>query len=257
MKLVYLIVLSLVLCALATRSLKPGVGDKLQEDMPHVSCNGSSSCPTWFSCNADKKCQCKSRHDIILCDETKMLSAVPNCHCVTFDSNTGDVFAFACIYTCGANVRNNYRILPQNLNASNFQICSAFHRTGILCGDCDKNQSNLVLSYNLACVECPNAAKNWWKFFLFGFGPLTLFCLFVVLFSINVTSSHLHGVVFFSQIASMPQFVRVLLLVLKSRPIFFKMAMFIAPFYSLWNLDVLRSLIQTFVLMLARLRLLP
>ena len=60
-----------------------------------------------------------------------------------------------------------------------------------------------------------------------------------------MTSSHLHGVVFFSQLISMPQYVRVLLLVLQShdRPTLNTIARITLPFYSMWNLDVLYSVL--------------
>ncbi len=41
--------------------------------------------------------------------------------------------------------------------------------------------------------------SNWWKYVLAAFLPLTIFYFFVVLFEINVTSSHLHGFVFYCQ----------------------------------------------------------
>ncbi len=208
-------------------------------------CNDNSTCPTWFSCNsAKKKCQCENGHDVILCDNSRMLSAVPTCRCLTLDSNTGDIFAGACVYSCGGYEHHNYHLLPQSLNATNFPMCSSLHRTGILCGDCESNRRSPVLSYNLSCIDCPNARENWWKFFLYGFGPLTLFYLFVLLFSINVTSSHLHGVVFFSQVISMPQYVRVFQLVLQSHghPMFSAVTKFTLPFYSIWNLDALYSI---------------
>ena len=72
-----------------------------------------------------------------------------------------------------------------------------------------------------------------------AFVPLTFFYMFIVIFSINMTSSHLHGVVCFSQIISMPVFVRTVLLVLDTNnnsgqlittKVFF-------AFFSFWNLD--------------------
>ena len=160
------------------------------------------------------------------------------------DPNTGDIFAGACVYSCGGFGHHIYRVLLRNLNAMNFPIYSSLHRTGILCGDCENNRKSPVLSYNLNCIDCPNASRNWWKFFLYGFGPLTLFYLFVLLFNINVTSSHLYGVVLFSQLISIPQYTRVFMLVLQSHghPLFATVTKFTLPLYSIWNLDVLRSL---------------
>ena len=91
-------------------------------------------------------------------------------------------------------------------------------------------------------MECPDGYKNWWKFIVFGFAPLTFFFLIILFFNINVTSSHLHGVVFFSQCVSLPQFVCVLLLVVEPHPKVLKLANTILPLYSFWNPDLFRSL---------------
>ena len=49
------------------------------------------------------------------------------------------------------------------------------------------------------------------KFILAGFVPLTFFYFFVVFIKINVTSSRLHGVVWFSQALSSPALARLIL----------------------------------------------
>ena len=245
MKLIHLAILVSSFIIIIPTHSKARLSDKQTDMRPSNTCNDSNSCPTWFSCklNATKmKCQCENGHDNVLCDNNRMLSAVPICHCVTMDSNTGDIFAGACVYSCGGFGHRIYRLLPQKLNATNFPICSSLHRTGILCGDCENNRRSPVLSYSFTCMECPNAGRNWWKFFIYGFGPLTLFYLFVLLFNINVTSSHLHGVVLFSQAISTSQYVRVLMVVLQSHPMFITITKFTLPFYSVWSLDVLRSL---------------
>ena len=49
-------------------------------------CSNNSTCPTWFTCNAKKKCQCNDgQRDRILCDDQAQISAVSNCNCVTYD----------------------------------------------------------------------------------------------------------------------------------------------------------------------------
>ena len=44
--------------------------------------------------------------------------------------------------------------------------------------------------------------------------PLTVFYFFILAFKINVTSSRLHGVVWYSQLIAMPNFVRIMLFTL-------------------------------------------
>ena len=133
-----------------------------------------------------------------------------------------------------------HAVNPRQLNIN---FCTQFHRKGPLCGDCEDGYSPFVLSYNLSCVKCPDGHKNWWKFILAGFVPLTFFYFIVVLFNINVTSSRLHGVVWFSQTISMPLFIyAVLLTLLKERVDLILVKIFLV-FHSFWNLDIFRSVI--------------
>ena len=132
--------------------------------------------------------------------------------------------------------------LPQKSEALlNKSVCTSFHRTGLLCGDCEEGYSPFVLSYNFSCVKCPDGHKNWWKFILVGFVPLTFFYFFVVIFNINMTSSRLHGVVWFSQVITMPQFIR--LLMSELNPHLLIAAKTFTMFYSFWNLDLFRSVL--------------
>ena len=72
----------------------------------------------------------------------------------------------------------------------------------------------------------------------------TVFYLFILVFNVNVTSSRLHGVVWYSQFMSMPQFIRIVLLVLSKEDIKqLAVAKVGFVFYSLWNLDIFRSIL--------------
>ena len=179
-------------------------------------CSNNSTCPTWFTCNAEKRCHCDSRHTTaIVCDNQAQISAVLNCNCVTYDSESKSTCVGSCFYNCLSSSSLFIQELPKNPETLiNNSACTSFHRTGLLCGDCEEGYSPLVFSYNLSCVECPDGHKNWWKFVLAGFVPLTVFYLFILVFNINVTSSRLHGVVWYSQFMSTPPFVRIILLVL-------------------------------------------
>ena len=101
-----------------------------------------------------------------------------------------------------------------------------------------------ILSYNLSCVKCPDAHRNWWKFILAAIVPLTFFYFFVVLFNINVTSSRLHGVVWFSQTMSTPALVRLIMVSFRygNQRSLIAAKLFILS-YSFWNLDLFCSVI--------------
>jgi hypothetical protein len=92
------------------------------------------------------------------------------------------------------------------------------------------------------CIPCPNGASNWWKYMLMAFLPLTLFSFTILFFKVNITSSNLLGFVFYSQIVSLPQLLRILINVqiLKDRPLGLKAIRYIGVLYGFWNLDFFR-----------------
>ena len=214
-------------------------------------CSNDSTCPTWFICSEQKNCQCGDEHsNAVVCDTENKKSALLDCHCVTYDRNSGVTYLGLCFYNCQNNnpEKNRdfvYKELPRKPEELlNNSACTHFHRAGILCGDCEEGYSPFVLSYNVSCVKCPDGHKNWWKFILAGFVPLTFFYFFVVIFNINVTTSRLHGVVLFSQALSMPAFIRVIMSALShGSPHLLIATKTILVFYSFWNLDLLRSVI--------------
>ncbi len=87
------------------------------------------------------------------------------------------------------------------------------------------------------------------EIFLVGFLPLTAFYLLILVFNINVTSSHLHGVVWYSQTLSMPAFIRIILLACRVQEVkYLNILKTIFVFYSLWNLDLFRSILPNICL---------
>ena len=179
---------------------------------------------------------------MIACDEHAEKATVSNCHCVTYDNVTKDTQVGSCYYNCEKLAHKTlydrvYHLLPKNQTELTAKTCGRFNRTGTLCGQCAPGLSPFVLSYNLSRVECPDGNKNWWKFILAGFVPLTFFYMFIVVFNINITSSHLNGVVIFSQAITMPALARNLFLAFTTRPDFLRVLKIAFPLYSFWNLD--------------------
>ena len=193
-------------------------------------------------------CQCGNKQDhAIACDDKLQSSAVLDCYCVTYDNKSRSTYLGLCFFNCGNYKKTDtvYQSLPTNAEMLiNGSICTDFNRAGLLCGNCQDGYSSFVLSYNFSCVKCPNGNRNWWKFILAGFGPLTFFYFFVILFNINVTSSHLHGVVWFSQMLSIPALERTIMLAgHRENPNILKIPRVLGPFYSIWNLDFFRTVI--------------
>ena len=211
-------------------------------------CSHDSECPTWFTCNSSNICQCGNGHNnAVVCDEESLSSAVLDSYCVTYDEGSRSTYLGSCFYNNDDHKHTGtvYKELPTNAEMLiNGSVCANFNRAGLLCGNCEDGYSPLVLSYNLSCVKCPDGHKNWWKFILAGFVPLTFFYFFMVLLNINVTSSRLHGVVWFSQTLTFPILVRLIMLAVHSEyPNLLKISKASILLYSVWNLDFFRSVI--------------
>ena len=212
----------------------------------YTNCSNDIGCPTWYTCNDQRQCTCNNdRNDAVICDARSFRSAVLDCNCVTYNAQTKSTFTGSCYYNCEINKKFVYSWLPQNPETLiNGSICTYFHRAGLLCGDCEEGRSPLVLSYNLSCVRCPDGHKNWWKFLLVAFVPLTFFYFIILLFNINVTSTRLHGVVWYSQALSTPILARLIMSAASlNAPALLKPIKVMFIFFSFWNLDILRSVL--------------
>ena len=215
-------------------------------------CVTDDDCPPWMECEKNKtECQCRNQSfygGIVVCDEHSGRLSVSDCNCVTYVNNTGQnsVIVGSCIENC-INIGSNqydviYHPLPLSMYDFNKNICgSHLNRGGRLCGECLPGFSPLSYSFNMTCVNCTEGNRNLWKFFLVVFAPITLFYFIVLFFKINATSSHLHGLILFSQAVAVAVFGRIVILSIKdveqsssiSKKILFSL-------YGFWNLDFFR-----------------
>ena len=184
-------------------------------------------------------------HDILQCSSQGNISVL-DCYCITYNKNEKESQAEigSCIYNCGYtdSIYSLYQILPENISDSNEVICGKeFSRNGTLCGKCKDGYYPLVYSFNMTCVKCPHGGTNWWKFVLYAFLPLTIFYFIVVFFKINVTSSHLHGFIYYSQSFSMPALARPITLYLKHHSNYLIVWKYGGLLFGIWNLDFFRT----------------
>ena len=113
-----------------------------------VNCSDDSMCPTWFTCTSQNSCYCRDQHikGIIECDNDRQISLVLDHYCVTYDDETNSTYIGSCSYNCHNNAE--YKTLPKQL--INDSVCTQFHKTGLLCSNCEEGYSPFVLSYNLS-----------------------------------------------------------------------------------------------------------
>ena len=234
---------------LETMELKPieTLSSKFQTDtLEQSSCGNDTDCPLWTYCN-EGYCRCRqnlNKNYGVKCSSDSMQLSVRRCCCVTYNNKTKKITEGGCIESCGDIVNYNelYFTLPYNLSELNQFMCEdKWNRTGRLCGKCLPGHAPLAYSYDMRCVSCPEGNKNVWKYILIAFGPLTIFYFIVLFFKINATYSHLHGYLYFSQTVATQSFARVAYL--QQDNISEKLQFnFLIAFYSIWTLDIMRSL---------------
>ncbi len=195
-------------------------------------------CSPWQYCK-NGSCHCGPKFHITLYSASATKTS--NCYCVTFNKKKG---LTEVVYNCGTNVNGRqYFPLPNDLAELNSQVCGQnFNRTGTLCSECVEDHYPRVHSFDIDCIRCSNGRSNFWKFLLVAFLPLTFFCLFILLFKINVTSSHLHGFVIFCEAVYTPALMRIYLCITSNSPSIQRALRGAGVLFGKWNLDFFRSL---------------
>ena len=211
---------------------------------PQAATTECPSCPPWYY---KKKGQCKPGElppDGIITSDGRM--SVMDCYCATFDAETCMADVGKCIFNC-ANLNKSdlrdevFRKLPSEISELNRLICDKFNRTGTLCSRCKNNTFPLGYSFDLQCVACTDIKANWVKYIFVAFIPLTAFWFIIVLFQINIVSSHLYGFTLYSQAVSMPVISRVFSIELRNEPKYSFFGKTLLTLYGIWNLDFFRS----------------
>ena len=224
-------------------SAMSGIETKGEVNVSKETCNSLSGCTApWQYCD-NGTCQCGDvpSNYILQCEVGKNLTVL-SYYCATVDQSSCMTEVGMCLFWGEIDKSaDQYIPLPNTLHDLHGFLCDEdLNRTGTLCGKCKDGHYPLVYSFDMNCVECPNGKSNWWKFLLAAFLPLTIFYFVVVLFKINVTSSHLQGFVYFCQGIAMPVLARVYVIYLAKRQNFQQAGRCIGSLFSIWNLDFLR-----------------
>ena len=235
-------------CVNSSTAGPSSVSSEEQASVKGMTSDGADVEETGFCIPCNKgHCQCgKVPNRILQCSNEHL--SVLDCYCVTYNADQDLVEVGSCLQNCDVSKKNSsadmvYHPLPTNLSEwSEFMCGSRFNRKGTLCGSCKEDYHSRVYSFNMSCVSCAGGPRNWWKFALVPFLPLTVFYLLVLVLHINATSSHLLGFVFYCQAVTMSPFMRFMTLESTHYPILFVPMMLIATLYGIWNLDFLRSL---------------
>ena len=207
------------------------------QQVPHLEPCNTTSCAPWFQCQEGKCQRGPPLQPNVLGSDNKL---VWECNCVTYTNSTVEVGS--CIFNC-LTFNNNgipFKELPSNVSKLNAMFCDRFNRQGTLCGQCKDGHFPLAYSFDLTCVKCPHSKINWIKYLLVAFVPLTAFYFIILLFKVNIASSHLYGFVLNSQYISFPFPTRLFVMNFKSRPKYTIPVKILITLYRIWNLDFFR-----------------
>jgi hypothetical protein len=174
-------------------------------------------------------------------------------YCMTTSENLTqhrDVLG-GCLFTTSIPQEMLFFPLPCNISELNKFMCADLNREGQLCGSCQDGYAPPVYSYALHCVNCTDYGyQNWLKYVAVAFGPLTVFCVIIIVFHISATSPYLHGYILFCQLFSLPIIYRLFLT--SHGYMYYKGTRWSVKIYSsfigIWNLDFFRLVYEPFCL---------
>ena len=170
-----------------------------------LSVNPPTACPTW-QYKKDGSCQCPYKY------QTKYISCSSNTdsnhsqltleqkdYCITYNNTSNLTFIGKCPYNTVWS-KSPFIYITPNVLEVNEEICGPLNRTGLLCSQCQPGLGPAVFSYYRECRECLAQPLGWFLFFVRLTVPLTLFCVIVIVFQINIASPALNGFVITVQI---------------------------------------------------------
>ena len=223
------------------------------EQVAHKLTANDSCSDLWFI-SRNGKCHCGSTlYGVVTCNEQTKEVMVLDCYCMTLDS-TNQTVVGTCLYNC-INFSQNaaykdpiYHSVPSD--------CSALHRRGALCGECENDYFPRAYSYDMDCIKC-TSPNSWLEYIAVAYLPLTIFIAIIFVFRISVVSPKLHAFVSFAQIVTAPVNVQIIIrgTIFTSHSLDAVTRTY-ASVYGVWNLDFFRTLIPDICLHLTTLEVL-
>ena len=211
------------------------------EALSMCSGNHSTLCPPWFHCQSGRCRAGPSLPSGVLGADNR---TVLDCYCVTYNKLQDTVEVGKCTLNCmsWSDLRDGiYSRLPGNVSGLNNMFCEKFNRQGTLCGQCKRRHFPLAYSFNMSCIQCLHSRSNVIRYAAIAFIPLTVFYFIILLFKVNIVSSHLYGFVIYSQAVSMPVLSRILVLTCQDKPKYIILVKIASSLYGVWNLDFFRQ----------------
>lgn len=168
------------------------------------------------------------------------------------DQNVTVVVVGPWMFSSQLNVMRTMK-LPDTQSALDEEMCGQLNRTGPLCSHCKEGYGVAVFSLLYQCVKCKNPYASWLIYGMVEFVPITLFFLIIVLLNININSGKTNALIFYCQMVALPANVNQIyhnieILFGPSTSVSYILLNIVILPYSLWNLDILRTIVPPFCL---------
>ena len=208
-------------------------------------------CPyTWSrpAHNSSNNCTCGDNvRGRVFCDDNQREVGMLLSYCMTYDNTSNETVLGSCPFFPTVHNINGYVPLPKYVDRLNHAVCGSLNRKGRLCGECQSGYSPGALSYDHECVQCNiSLAGRWIAFLVYQFVPVTVFFFIVLAFKLEVISGPLTGFVFFAQVYSSPENIRLIELLGRQasgidKNSFLNFHKVLVTIYGVWNLDFGRA----------------
>ncbi len=226
----------------------------IQHDVDSLRCNTTSprswgGCLPWAFCAADGNCSCKTDFkNSVICGMGKTL--VETCSCLTYSEADSEYNLGACLYSCTISTSIFYYEIASDRRQLTNETCSPWGRSGTLCGDCLPGHSLPAYSYQMSCIQCPHSRSNKWKLALIVSVSITVFYIVIIIWRVRITAPDMYGFIFYAQLCSCPIFLRQLAMARfsLSDTYFHSAIKILSPFYTIWNLDMVKPFTENFCL---------
>ena len=197
-----------------------------------------------------------SYNDLVHCFPSNRTIRVEIMSCITYNErhseSDGDEYVAG---SCPFNARNTNMMFDlsniteyDELNRNVF--CKSVRRDGTLCGSCKNDSALATNSYNMKCMDLDQCRNyNWLILILINHVPVTVFFVVVIVFHISITSGCANAYILYAQLVSLQ--INVLYLRSDWESVGTNLSVVVSPLiavYSVWNLDLVKSLLPNMCL---------
>ena len=211
--------------------------------------NGIHGCPIWMreDSSDNQQCQCEFPQ-LIICNETAILSLGAELICISFDGNGSLVMGACPYYYYQLNYLSSLNSSVTSDIAFNKVMCGPLNREGLLCSKCIPGYGIPVFSKaEDKCVLC-DSQYAWPLYLTLVLLPITLFYILVIVFNFSATHPPITAYIFYCQL--LPYIVHNMLYIRHQFETYSNRAFLYAALTvcDICNLDLLRYIIPSFCL---------